>query len=278
MRFELPSVIADIGKRYEQNLIVKAKKSLGQNFLINQNITEQIAQHIGLIEDEVVLEVGPGLGMLTGSIASICRPHKLILVEKDGNFIDLLRCIKKEYSEQGIDIFVIHDDAVQINEQELFQESSCRVIANLPYNISTVLLFKWLEKIDIFTSVTIMVQLEVAKRIVASPKSKSYGWISIISQTLCQCEIIMQIPPENFWPAPKVVSAVVHMVPKTDITTHDSSKLKILVKKAFLHRRKILRNTIDELVSWDAAAKFNILSSMRPEELSVEQWCMLSLL
>ena len=272
-------VIAEISKRYNQNLKIKAKKSLGQNFLTNQNIPNQIANHVGLIEDESVIEIGPGLGVLSEAIAAICQPAKLILVEKDRELIPQLEALKHKYNNPG-SIQIINSDALSIDEQKLLMgyNGKTRIIANLPYNISTELLFKWLEIIQFFASITIMVQLEVAKRIVSLPKNKSYGWISIISQLLCNTEIIMQISPENFWPAPKVMSAVVHLVPRDNVIPHDKAKLKKLVKTAFLHRRKTLRNTISEMVSWEEAAKIHVYPQMRPEELSVEQWADLSLL
>ncbi len=154
------------------------------------------------------------------------------------------------------------------------------IVANLPYNIGTALLFLWLEQMELFTSITIMLQLEVAKRITAKPGSGAYSWLSILSSLLCDNEIIMNIPPESFSPAPKIQSAIVHMRPRVDrLTTsspHNLAKLRYICRKAFLQRRKKISNSLKGIVSVEQLAAADISPDMRPEEISVEQYCRLS--
>lgn len=293
----------------------KALKSLGQHFLIESDICDKIIYSIGNIDGQIVLEIGPGMGALTKSIISLTKDVRIIAIEKDDRFLPHLQKKFSSEDKHRTNITFIQADALKINYSSLLtnfiaakeefsdlkkevssnykaeareEKPKVHIISNLPYNIGTELLFLWLNNINLFASITIMLQLEVAKKIVAEPGNKDYSWLSILSSLLCVNEIIMTVPPEAFQPKPKVHSAVVHLKPRItfkqtnhllkEVQHYNLAKLQHICKKAFLQRRKKIVNSLKGLVTTEQLIIANISPDARPEEISVEQYCKLSLL
>lgn len=253
---------------------LRAEKSLGQNFLLDLNLTGKIARAGGKIEGETVLEIGPGPGGLTRAILAE-GATKLIVLEKDSRCLPALADIAAAYPGK---LQVINDDALVVEETTLF-EGRARIIANLPYNVATPLLIKWLGRLDHFSGLTLMFQKEVADRITAEPRSKAYGRLSILCQWLCHCSKKFDISPRAFTPPPKVTSTVVHLTPRErPAFPADPAMLEKVVAAAFNQRRKMLRTSLKPLGK-DAEAlleKAAINPTARAEELSVEDFCRLA--
>ncbi len=253
---------------------LRAEKSLGQNFLLDLNLTGRIARCPGSLEGETVLEIGPGPGGLTRAILS-AGVEKLIAIEKDTRCLAPLQDVTDAF---GGRLTVINGDALKIDETELLG-TKAHIIANLPYNVATPLLIKWLKKREHFKSMTLMFQKEVGDRITAVPRTKSYGRLSIICQWLCEVSPQFDISPRAFTPPPKVTSTVVKLVPReTPIYPADLKILEKTVAAAFGQRRKMLRASLKPLGG--PAEEYLLAAGIKPtqraEELSVEEFCRLS--
>ncbi|MEP3244986.1 MAG: 16S rRNA (adenine(1518)-N(6)/adenine(1519)-N(6))-dimethyltransferase RsmA [Sneathiella sp.] len=253
---------------------LRAEKSLGQNFLLDLNLTGKIARCPGSLEGEVVLEIGPGPGGLTRAILASGAKH-LYAIEKDTRCLAPLADISNAFDNR---LTVIEGDALAIDEQDILP-GKAHIIANLPYNVATPLLIKWLKSRKQFKSMTLMFQKEVGDRITAEPGSKAYGRLSIISQWLCHVSKQFDISPKAFTPPPKVVSTVVKLVPRDEPAfPADQAMLEKVVATAFGQRRKMLRASLKGL---GGSAEDNLLTAgikptQRAEELSVEEFCKLS--
>ncbi len=253
---------------------LRAEKSLGQNFLLDLNLTGRIARCPGNLEGEIVLEIGPGPGGLTRAILASGAKH-LYAIEKDTRCLAPLADISNAFDNR---LTVIEGDALAINEQDILP-GKAHIIANLPYNVATPLLIKWLKSRKQFKSMTLMFQKEVGDRITAEPGSKAYGRLSIISQWLCHVSKQFDISPKAFTPPPKVVSTVVKLVPRDEPAfPADQAILEKVVATAFGQRRKMLRASLKSLGS---SAEDNLLAAgikptQRAEELSVEEFCKLA--
>ena len=256
---------------------LNAKKSLGQNFLLDLNLTAKIARLAGDLEGYDVLEVGPGPGGLTrGLLASGAR--RVIALEKDPRCIPALIEIAEVYPGQ-LDIF--NTDALDFDVRSHLT-APIRIVANLPYNVGTALLIRWLTPKDwppFWSTLTLMFQKEVAERIIATPGSKSYGRLAILAQWKSNPKIMMELPPEAFTPPPKVHSAVVHFdaLPEPRFPA-PAGLLTSTVAMAFNQRRKMLRSSLKsaspniENVLRDAGIK----PTARAEEISLEGFCALA--
>ena len=256
---------------------LNAKKSLGQNFLLDLNLTAKIARLAGDLEGYDVLEVGPGPGGLTrGLLASGAR--RVIALEKDPRCIPALNEIAEVYPGQ-LDIF--NADALDFDVHSHLTVP-IRIVANLPYNVGTELLIRWLTPKDwppFWSTLTLMFQKEVAERIIATPGSKSYGRLAILAQWKSNPKIMMELPPEAFTPPPKVHSAVVHFdaLPEPRFPA-PAGLLTSTVAMAFNQRRKMLRSSLKsaspniENVLRDAG----IEPTARAEEISLEGFCALA--
>lgn len=256
---------------------LNAKKSLGQNFLLDLNLTAKIARLAGDLEGYDVLEVGPGPGGLTrGLLASGAR--RVIALEKDPRCIPALNEIAEVYPGQ-LDIF--NADALDFDARSHLTVP-IRIVANLPYNVGTELLIRWLTPKDwppFWSTLTLMFQKEVAERIIATPGSKSYGRLAILAQWKSNPKIMMELPPEAFTPPPKVHSAVVHFdaLPEPRFPA-PAGLLTSTVAMAFNQRRKMLRSSLKsaspniENVLRDAG----IEPTARAEEISLEGFCALA--
>ncbi len=256
---------------------LSAQKSLGQNFLLDLNLTSKIARQAGDLTQSDVLEIGPGPGGLTrGLLAEGAR--RVIAIEKDRRCIAALEDIQKAYPDR---LKILEGDALSINPMEHLT-GPVKVVANLPYNVGTELLIRWLTPKrwpPFWTSLTLMFQKEVAERIVAPVASKAYGRLALLSQWRTDANIVMNLPPSAFTPPPKVSSAVVHLTalsaPRFEA---DAAVLEKTVAKAFNQRRKMLRSSLKGLTP-DLEEKLNaagISPTLRAEQVSLEQFCALA--
>jgi 16S rRNA (adenine1518-N6/adenine1519-N6)-dimethyltransferase len=219
-----------------------AKKSFGQHFLLDLNITRKIVRLAGPFEGRAVIEVGPGPGGLTRAILE-SDAGKVVLVEKDPRFLPLLA----ELDVGDGRLTVIEADALKVDEAALV-EGPTHVVSNLPYNVGTPLLIKWLTGPWTPHALTLMFQKEVAERIVAAPGDDAYGRLAVISQAVAEARIVMHLPAAAFTPPPKVASAVVHMVPRPDRPAPETLKrLERVTAAAFGQRRKMLRSSLKPL-------------------------------
>ena len=254
-----------------------AKKSLGQNFLLDLNLTAKIARQAGDLSGMDVLEVGPGPGGLTrGLLAEGAR--KVLAIEKDTRCLPALSEIAAAYPDR---LEVISGDALEVDPLAHLPPPIA-VCANLPYNVGTELLVRWLTPEDwppFWTTLTLMFQREVAERIVAQPGSKAYGRLAVLAQWRCEVRIALSLPPGAFTPPPKVSSAVVHLkaLPEPRFPA-DRKVLERVVAAAFNQRRKMLRAALKGLAP-DIEAKLEaagIAPTERAEQVSLEKFCALA--
>jgi len=256
---------------------LSARKSMGQNFLLDLNLTSKIARQAGDLGACDVLEIGPGPGGLTrGLLAEGAR--RVLAIEKDA------RCLAplSEVAEAaGGRLQVIHGDALQVDPLQHLTPP-IRVVANLPYNVGTELLVRWLTPADwppFWTSLTLMFQREVAERIVAVPGSKAYGRLALLSQWRADPRIVLHLPPEAFTPPPKVSSAVVHLTARAAPRfPADPKILERVVAKAFNQRRKMLRAALKGAAPdiEDRLIAAGIAPTDRAETVDLERFCALA--
>jgi 16S rRNA (adenine1518-N6/adenine1519-N6)-dimethyltransferase len=218
------------------------KKSLGQHFLIDRNILNKVVRTAQVSQEDVVLEVGPGLGEMTLALAR--KAKKVIAVEIDPKLMEIL-----ENKLVGIkNVELVKSDILEVNLKSLVarERQLIKVVANLPYQISTPLLFRFIESKEVFSTLTLMLQKEVAERVVALPGKKEYGPLSIFSQLFLNLSIRFFVKPSAFFPLPKVESAVVHIVlrEKPIVELEDEKWFKKVVRGCFSYRRKTLANAL----------------------------------
>jgi 16S rRNA (adenine1518-N6/adenine1519-N6)-dimethyltransferase len=256
---------------------IAAKKSLGQNFLLDLNLTAKIARMAGDLTKADVLEVGPGPGGLTrGLLAEGAR--KVLAVEKDARCLPALAEIAARYPGR---LEVVNADALEL-DATAYLTPPIKICANLPYNVGTELLVRWLTPPvwpPVWESLTLMFQREVAQRIVAAPGSKTYGRLAILSQWRTDPGIVLDLPPEAFTPAPKVSSAVVHLKALTAPRfAADADVLNRVVAAAFNQRRKMLRSSLKGVAPdiEDRLLAAGLKPTERAEQISVEGFCALA--
>tara|TARA_Y100000590_G_scaffold407544_1_gene497880 strand:+ start:592 stop:1383 length:792 start_codon:yes stop_codon:yes gene_type:complete len=247
---------------------VKPKKSLGQNFLVNDSLAEKIVNLGNISKDDIVLEIGPGTGKLTEKIINK-KPKKIIVIEKDTNLVTLLN--KKFYNK----IDIINDDILKFDEKKLPYK---KIIAfgNLPYNISTQILVKLIKLDDlnkIFKKLIFMFQKEVADRINANCNDSNYGRISILSSWKLDIKKIKNIEPNSFFPPPKVRSTILELVPKKKfIKINNPSNLEHITNIFFKQRRKMIKKPLSQLFKFPSKVsnKFKLDLNLRPQNLNPE--------
>ena len=254
-----------------------AKKSLGQNFLLDLNLTSKIAQQAGDLKKYDVLEIGPGPGGLTRALLH-SGARRVLAVERDERLTPILQQISQHY---GGRLDVIFGDALK-EDISVYLRPPVKVVANLPYNIGTELLIRWLtpkEWPPYWESLTLMFQKEVAKRIVAQPGSKAYGRLALMVQWRCNAKIEMELSPKSFTPPPKVNSAVVHIerLEKPRFAA-DRKVLERVVATAFNQRRKMLRVSLKKLSNdiENILISVDIAPTQRAEEIDLERFCALA--
>jgi len=262
--------LRDVLKRHD----IRATKALGQNFLLDLNLTRKIARAGGPLKGKTVLEIGAGPGGLTRALLAEGAGH-VIAVERDRHCLAALAELAAVVPER---LTLVEADALSLDEYDLVPRPS-QIIANLPYNISTPLLFKWLDRLALFERLILMFQKEVARRIIARPGGKAYGRLSVMVQWQCQASALFDVPPRAFTPAPKVTSTVIVLVPRPEpLAPAKAEVLQAVVAAAFGQRRKMLRSSLKQ-ISADPVrllAVAGLEPTLRAENLSVEQFCALA--
>ena len=256
---------------------LRARKALGQNFLLDLNLTAKIARQAGDLSACDVLEIGPGPGGLTRGLLSEGARH-VLAIEKDPRCLPALAQIAAAYPHR---LSVLEGDALDIDPQQLLTPP-IRVAANLPYNVGTELLVRWLTPPNwppFWQSLTLMFQREVAERIVARPGSKAYGRLAVLSQWRSDARIVLHLPPEAFTPPPKVSSSVVHLSALAEPRfPADAQTLNTVVARAFNQRRKMLRASLKGIKPdiEDRLIAAGIRPTDRAEQVPLEGFCALA--
>jgi 16S rRNA (adenine1518-N6/adenine1519-N6)-dimethyltransferase len=252
---------------------LSASKALGQNFILDRQLLARIAAVPGDLSGQRVYEVGPGPGGLTRALLD--AGALVTAVERDRRCIPALEELRGEFGRQ---LVLLQADALEVNEAEVVGKGA-HVVANLPYNVGTALLLKWLSGgwPPWWRSLTLMFQKEVADRIVAAPGSEAYGRLSVAAQWRSRARIAMTVNRSAFVPPPKVTSAVVHIVPAEQPEGVDPRTIERLTEAAFGQRRKMLRSSLKQVPrALEAAESLGIDAQRRAETLSVEEWLMLA--
>lgn len=247
----------------------KARKRFGQNFLKDDHVIDRIVQSIGIQSEDKLVEIGPGQGALTREILPLV--NNLEVIELDRDLILGLELLKSSYP--GLNIH--NADAMRFDFNQLTTSSApLRVIGNLPYNISTPLIFNLLDHANIIKDMHFMLQKEVVERMAATPGGGQSGRLTIMVQYRCKVEKLFIVPPESFDPQPKVESAIVRLTPYAELpfVAKNEKTLATLVTQAFSQRRKTLRNCLRTLLDVEKIESIGIDPKRRPETLSVEEF------
>lgn len=256
---------------------LNAKKSLGQNFLLDLNLTARIARAAGDLSGVTVFEVGPGPGGLTRALLSL-GAEKVIAVERDERAIGALEEIARHYPGH---LEIVAADALAFDPRTRLGRGPVRIVANLPYNIATPLLVAWLGLEPWppwWDSAILMFQREVAERLVAAPGGKSYGRLSVLTQWRCDARLLFDVNPSAFVPPPKVTSTVIRLVPKSEPLRCDRATLERVTQAAFGQRRKMLRQSLRSL-NVDVAALLaaaGLDPTARAEQLTITDFARLA--
>lgn len=246
----------------------QARKRFGQNFLHDPGVIERIVRSISPKPDDTLVEIGPGLGALTEELLSV-NP-RLQVVELDRDLIPVLRTKFFNYPE-----FRIHEaDALRFDFSELATDGPLRIVGNLPYNISTPLIFHLLEQSGVVKDMHFMLQKEVVQRLAAGPGDNNYGRLGIMAQYFCKVQPLFEVGPGAFKPAPKVDSAIVRLVPHQTLPhpARDLAMLQQVVRTAFNARRKTLRKALGNLITAEELQNLGINDGLRPENLTLADY------
>jgi 16S rRNA (adenine1518-N6/adenine1519-N6)-dimethyltransferase len=254
--------------------VIRAKKSLGQNFLIDKNIIDKIINSVPITDNEI-LEVGPGTGNLTREILKK-NPSKMYLVEKDTFLAENLEKI----ADERVKIF--NEDILKFDEN-LLSKNKIIVFGNLPYNVSTEILSTWITKLKNdywFSDLVLMFQKEVADRIIAQSNTSTYGRLSILANWRLNINKICDISPESFSPKPKIQSSLIHFTPKKNfVEIKNPLNLEKITRIFFSHRRKMLKKPFNQIFNGntDLLNKFNLDLSLRPQNLDFDTYYKLTM-
>lgn len=253
-----------------------AKKSLGQNFLLDLNLTRRIARTAGKLEGCTVIEVGPGPGGLTRSLL-MEGADKVVAVERDERCLPALEEISAAYPDR---LAVIAGDALTTDFEAIAAgHDRVKIVANLPYNIGTELLVRWLTPENwppFYESMTLMFQREVAERVTAAPGSNHYGRLGVLAGWRTRAKIAFDVPPQAFWPPPKVTSSVIHIEPNHEPLAVNAQRLQKISEAAFGQRRKMLRQSLKAFGGESYLERAGIDPTRRAETLSVEEFVKLA--
>lgn len=246
----------------------RARKRFGQNFLRDGGVIDQIHRSVRPQPDDALIEIGPGQGAITGYLAE--SGADLTLIELDRDLVAILELQLAKYSH----INIIQADALKTDFGALQPGKPLRIIGNLPYNISTPLIFHLLSFHGRVKDMHFMLQKEVVDRLAAQPNSKAYGRLSLMTQYYCQVESLFDVPPEAFSPRPKVQSAVVRLTPHAELPfpASDVKHLQDVVRNAFNQRRKTLRNALKNTVDAEQLEALGINPGARPETLALADY------
>ena len=246
-----------------------AKKKFGQNFLKDAAIIHSIIQSINPLPNDLLIEIGPGLGALTKPLLE--KTNRLLAIELDR---DIVSWMENEYSKKNITIF--NEDVLNFNFNQFDQK--IRIVGNLPYNISTPILFKCIDNILNIKDLHFMLQKEVVDRMIATPSSPEYGRLSVMLQYYFAMEHLLDVPKESFEPEPKVESSFVRLIPyeQYPFIANNIEQFARIVKEAFSQRRKTIRNTLKSFISENDFEKIGINPRLRAENLSVSDFVKIS--
>jgi 16S rRNA (adenine1518-N6/adenine1519-N6)-dimethyltransferase len=249
-----------------------AKKKFGQHFLSDSAILHSLIGAIHPQLDEQFIEIGPGPGILTKPLANAV--HSLHLIEIDNDWVSFLQ---EEYAKEP-HVILHHCDVLTFDWRSLANEKPWRLAGNLPYNISTPLLFRIFSQLEQFSDLHFVLQNEVVNRLTAPVGSKNYGRLSVMAQYHCQTESLLFIPPEAFDPPPKVDSALIRLIPRKQksVIVKDLTQLSNVVREAFTFRRKTLNNALSKYFSAAELKQHGIDPTLRPQNVSVDQYVTLS--
>lgn len=249
-------------------------KSLGQHFLIDKNHLAKIVAAADIQPGDIVLEIGPGAGVMTRLLAA--QAETVYTIELDRRMISVL----DETLADVENVRVVHGDALTVDWKMAFQENSdTRLVANIPYQITSPLLIRILESEPSFIHATVLVQKEVAERVVATAGSKVYGALSCVAQFVCDCHISSVVPRGVFYPPPKVDSAVLNLHPHHKYRDITMDAFTRVTRAAFNQRRKTLRNSLTAGLGWtdellyEVLEKTSVMPDLRPEQVTIEQFC-----
>ena len=251
-----------------------ARRALGQHFLLDLNLTRRIARAAGDLSQGTVVEIGPGPGGLTRALLEL-GARQVIAIERDDRCAPALAELGAAFPGR---LTVLMTDALETEAGRLGAPPR-RIVANLPYNVATPLLLKWLGSIDAFAGLTLMFQKEVADRLIARPRTKDYGRLSVLTQWLAEPRRLFDIPARAFTPPPKVTSTVVQLTPRpAPLHAAERAQLERVTAAAFGQRRKMLRQSLKSLTADPGAllAQAGVLETARAEELDVSQFCALA--
>ena len=250
---------------------LRARKTLGQNFLLDPGLCRRIARGAGDLAETTVIEIGPGPGGLTRALLGE-GARAVVAIERDRRCVEALGELVAAYPDR---LRVIAGDALDVDPAPL-SSAPRAIVANLPYNIATPLLFKWLADVGAYSRFTLMFQKEVAQRICAAPGGRDYGRLSIAAQWLCEARRLFDVPPRAFVPPPKVTSTLVRLTPRPrPLAPADADTLRRVVAAAFGQRRKMLRASLKSLGADTERllATANVAPTARAEEIGVEGFC-----
>ena len=276
----MPNILEEtnfILKKYN----IRANKSLGQNFLINQNVIDEIIDSAEISKEDLIIEIGPGLGTLTKQL--IEKAGKVICIELDERMVNILEDRFSLYENFEI----INEDVLKVDLNQIIEKENkkCKIVANLPYYITTPIIMKLLESKLNIESITVMIQKEVADRIIATPGEKLAGAITYTVYYYCESEKILEVPPESFIPEPEVTSEVIKLNLRKEppVKAKDMKKMFSIIKVAFMQRRKTLLNALtngnvfnNKQEALEIFQKLNINQNARAEELTLEQFAELA--
>ena len=265
----------------------QAKKRFGQNFLHDGNIIDRIVSSIRATDKDNIIEIGPGLGAITRQLLPITK--KMNVIELDRDIIPKLK-----FNCDGLGELIVHEtDALKFDYDQFYCEpeqpevegsestkvenNKMRVVGNLPYNISTPILFHLFKYADKIKDMHFMLQKEVVERMAAKPGSKTYGRLSVMTQSVCDTRMLFIVPPTAFTPAPKVESAIVWLAPRKDaLDIHDRALFAKIVAEAFNQRRKTLRNAWRKRIEVEDLESLDVNPTLRPENISLEEFVKVS--
>ena len=276
----MPNILEEtnfILKKYS----IRANKSLGQNFLVNQNVIDQIVNSADISKDDLIIEIGPGLGTLTKQLLE--KAGKVICIELDERMVNILKDRFSLYENFEI----INEDVLKVNLSQIIEKENkkCKIVANLPYYITTPIIMKLLEDKLNIESITVMIQKEVAERLIATPGEKLSGAITYTVYYYCESEKIMEVPPESFIPEPEVTSEVIKLTLRDGptIQVENLQKMFSIIKIAFMQRRKTLLNALtngnifnNKQEATEMFDKLSINLNARAEELTLEQFAQIA--
>jgi 16S rRNA (adenine1518-N6/adenine1519-N6)-dimethyltransferase len=241
----------------------KPRKRFGQNFLQDPVYQQRIADSLSLAEGAKCLEIGPGKGAITARLLK--RFDQLTAIELDRDLVTLL---ENKYANSGLTI--VQGDVLKTDIREIAAGQRLSIIGNLPYNISSPLLFQLIENLDVIDEMVFMLQKEVVDRMTAGPGSKIYGRLSVTTGLLLHSEKLFDVPPGAFYPAPKVMSSVVKLRPRADVDASLNRKVfGGIVKSAFAQRRKTIRNSLSEWASEERLIELGVDPKLRAERLDI---------